>query len=315
MISATKASVTSTYALNAFGQRVKKTTSGSSRYFVYDEAGNLAGEYDNSGNLIQETIWFADTPIATLRPNGASMSLFYVHTDHLNTPRRISRPSDNAVLWRWDSDPFGTTAANEDPDGDSNLFVYGLRFPGQYLDSETGLHYNYFRDYDPGVGRYVESDPIGLGDGTNTYAYVANDPTSGIDPLGLSVFKIIKLCAKGYKVVKEVDFKRAVQALRRGDDVLASSTKQARKVAKAAGTKGKATRDPPHGEGYMPHHHPRPRTGGHVFRDMAAGMTLADHVECEDCIPAYLAEIGDFFNPLRAPNDAIEIFDVITGED
>jgi hypothetical protein len=154
-----------------------------------------------------------------------------------------------------------------------------------------------------------------LSDGTNTYAYVANDPNSGIDPSGLSVFKIVKLCADGYKIVKTVDFKRAVQALRRGEDVLASSTKQARKVAKAAGKKGKATRDPPHKDGYMPHHHPKPRTGGHVFRDMAAGMTIADHVECESCIHAYLAEIGDFLNPLSAPNDLIEIYDVIEGED
>jgi RHS repeat-associated protein len=185
MISATKASVTTTYALNALGQRVKKTTSGSSRYFVYDEAGHLVGEYDNSGNLIQETVWFGDTPVATLRPNGAGVNLFYVHTDHLNTPRRISRPSDNVVLWRWDSDPFGTTVANEDPDGDSNLFAYSLRLAGQYFDAETGLHYNYMRDYDPAVGRYVESDPIGLDGGLNTYLYAQAQPLLHFDPYGL----------------------------------------------------------------------------------------------------------------------------------
>jgi YD repeat-containing protein len=148
MISVTKASVTTTYALNALGQRVTKTTSGSSRYFVYDEAGHLVGEYDNSGSLIQETVWFGDIPVATLRPNGGGVNHYYVHTDHLNTPRRISRPSDNVVVWRWDSDPFGTAQANEDADGDSNSFAYGLRLPGQYLDAETGLHYNYFREAD-----------------------------------------------------------------------------------------------------------------------------------------------------------------------
>jgi RHS repeat-associated protein len=185
MVSATKASVTATYALNALGQRVKKTTSGSSTYFVYDEAGHAVGEYDNAGNLIQETVWFGETPVATVRPNGAGVNLFYVHTDHLNSPRRISRPSDNAVVWRWDSDPFGTTTANQDPDGDSNPFAYGLRFPGQYFDAETGLHYNYFRDYDPQVSRYVESDPIGLRGGLNTYAYVGGNAVSRIDPSGL----------------------------------------------------------------------------------------------------------------------------------
>jgi RHS repeat-associated protein len=186
MISATKASVTTTYALNALGQRVKKTTSGSSTYFVYDEAGHLVGEYDNSGNLLQETVWFGDIPVATLRPNGGGVNVFYVHTDHLNTPRRISRPSDNVVVWRWDGDPFGTTVANEDPDGDSNSFAYALRFPGQYFDSETGLHYNYQRDgYDPAVGRYTQSDPIGFEGGINTYAYVHGSPVGNSDPLGL----------------------------------------------------------------------------------------------------------------------------------
>jgi RHS repeat-associated protein len=169
MVSSTKTGVTTTYALNALGQRVKKTTGGSSTYFVYDEAGHLVGEYDNAGTLIQETVWFGNAPVATLRPNGGSgVNLFYVHTDHLNTPRRISRPSDNVIVWRWDLDPFGTTVANEDPDGDSNLFVSNLRFPGQYFDAETGLQYNYYRDYDPATGRYVESDPIGLKGGTNT---------------------------------------------------------------------------------------------------------------------------------------------------
>lgn len=185
MVSATKASVTTTYVLNALGQRVKKTASGSSTYFVYDEAGHLVGEYDNSGNLIEETVWFADAPVAALKPNGGGVDLFHVHTDHLNTPRRISRPSDNVVVWRWDSDPFGATAAVEDPDGDATLFVYNLRFPGQYFDSETGLNYNYKRDYDPTVGRYVQSDPIGLGGGINTYAYVGGNPILFADPLGL----------------------------------------------------------------------------------------------------------------------------------
>jgi RHS repeat-associated protein len=116
--------------------------------------------------------------------NGSGISLYYVHTDHLNTPRRISRPSDNTVVWRWNADPFGAAAADQDPDGDAVAFVYGPRLPGQYYDAESGLNYNYFRDYDPHTGRYLQSDPIGLG-GINTYSYVGSNPISRVDPFGL----------------------------------------------------------------------------------------------------------------------------------
>ena len=173
------------YAHNSLGQRVKKTAAGATIYFVYDEAGHLLGEYDTSGNLIQETVWLGNTPVASLRPIGGSIAVNYVHTDHLSTPRRISRPSDNAIVWRWDSGPFGAESPNQDPDGDSSAFAYNLRFPGQYFDAETGLNYNYFRDYDPTAGRSVESDPIGVRGGVNTYVYVRSRPILKKDRLGL----------------------------------------------------------------------------------------------------------------------------------
>jgi len=173
------------YFYNGLGQRVrKKLNSTDSIYYVYDEAGHLLGEYDTDGELIQETVWFGDIPVATLRPDGSEIEIDYVHADHLNTPRVITQSTNNDVRWRWDDQGFGDSAPDEDPES-LGAFEYSLRFPGQQFDDETALHYNYFRDYDPAIGRYIESDPIGQFGGVNTYGYVSGDPASGIDPYGL----------------------------------------------------------------------------------------------------------------------------------
>jgi RHS repeat-associated protein len=112
-------------------------------------------------------------------------TVYYLHTDQLGTPRAVTDTSKN-VIWRWDSDPFGMMAANEDPDGDGTKFAFNLRFAGQYYDKETRLHYNYFRYYDPSTGRYITSDPIGLKGGLNTYGYVGGNPLIWIDQYGLA---------------------------------------------------------------------------------------------------------------------------------
>jgi RHS repeat-associated protein len=174
---------TTTYVYNALGQRVRKSGGPAGTVlYVYDEAGHLIGEYNSTGGLVQETVWLGDIPVATLRP-GTPAVIWYVHADHLNTPRMVTRPSDNKIAWRWDSDPFGTTAPNQNPQA-LGTFVYNPRFPGQYYDSETGLNYNYFRDYDPAIARYVESDPIGLNGGLNVYRYAYSSPLEFIDPFG-----------------------------------------------------------------------------------------------------------------------------------
>jgi RHS repeat-associated protein len=150
----------------------------------------LLGEYDGTGALIEETVWLGDIPVATLRPHtGGGIDIFYVHTDQLNTPRAVTRPSDNMLMWSWYPDPFGTDAANENP-ASAGTFQYNLRFAGQIFDGQAGLHANYHRDYDPATGRYTESDPIGLDGGLNTYAYANGNPASATDPLG-------KLCTGG----------------------------------------------------------------------------------------------------------------------
>ena len=110
--------------------------------------------------------------------------VYYVHTDHLGSP--VSMTDEAATrVWSASYDPYGLATVNEDVDGNGNPVTVNVRFPGQYYDSETGLHYNYFRYYDPNTGRYLTSDPIGLDGGLNTYAYVGGNPLMYFDSLGL----------------------------------------------------------------------------------------------------------------------------------
>ncbi|HET7831984.1 MAG TPA: RHS repeat-associated core domain-containing protein [Gallionella sp.] len=110
--------------------------------------------------------------------------VYYIHTDHVDTPRTIT-DTNGTVVWQWDNtDPFGANMPNENPSG-AGQFTFNLRFAGQYYDRETGLNYNVNRDYNPGLGRYIESDPIGLGSGLNTYIYVGGNPLRNVDALGL----------------------------------------------------------------------------------------------------------------------------------
>jgi RHS repeat-associated protein len=172
---------TTSYAVNGLGQRVKKNN-GTDTFFAYDEAGHLIGEYDATGVPIEETVWLGDLPVAVVKPNATSFDVFYVWPDHLGTPRLITDAA-NQSRWEWpNADPFGNNLPNENPAG-LGVFTYNLRFPGQYYDQESGTYYNYFRDYDPSIGRYIESDPIGLRGGLNTYVYVRS-PLTDIDPLG-----------------------------------------------------------------------------------------------------------------------------------
>ncbi len=184
MSSATNSGGTTNYLYNALGQLIQKSGNGGTTMLMYDEAGHLLGEYSSTGALIQETIWMDDLPVATLRPNGSTVSIYYVHTDHLGAVRKVSRPSDNLLLWRWEPDTFGSVAPSQNPAG-LGTFVYNLRFPGQYSLTETGLYNNYFRTYDPQMGRYLESDPIGQAGGINPYAYANGNPVTWSDRLGL----------------------------------------------------------------------------------------------------------------------------------
>jgi RHS repeat-associated protein len=199
--------VSTAYRYNGLGQRVVKTGAGGVVHYVYDESGRLLGEYNGVGTAIQETVYLGDLPVAVLNPgtNGsrgtpAALGINYVYADHLSTPRVLTRASDNKTVWRWDNaDPFGLDQPDENP-GRLGVFTYNQRFPGQLFDRETNNHYNYFRDYDPQTGRYVQSDPIGLNGGINTYTYAGGNPMMGVDPDGL-------LCVCAYTAVLDANAK------------------------------------------------------------------------------------------------------------
>ena len=91
--------------------------------------------------------------------SGSYESIYYYINDHIGTPRMLT-DSSAIVVWSADYDPFGKATVNDDPDGNGTHVTNNIRFPGQYYDSETALHYNYHRYYDPGIGRYLSPDPV-----------------------------------------------------------------------------------------------------------------------------------------------------------
>ena len=151
------ATLLASYYYNYQGQRVRKVTTASAPQgaltviYHYDQQGHLLAETSATGTALRTYVWRDDTPIAQIEHQPVRKVIYFA-TDHLNTPRAAMNEAGKVVS-RWESDAFGTTPANEDADGDGVKVVVNLRFPGQYFDRETGLHYNYFRDYDPGTGR------------------------------------------------------------------------------------------------------------------------------------------------------------------
>nr|WP_246867782.1 RHS repeat-associated core domain-containing protein [Rhizobacter sp. SG703] len=214
----TKAGVTTSYTYNAAGQRVRKVSSTGAQstvVFAYDQAGHVLGEYDQNGAALREYVWLRDTPMAMFTPDPANPTgaplVFYIHTDHLNTPRVVV-DRQNRVRWRWLAEPFGTTAPETDPSG-LGVFTQNLRFPGQYADQESGLFYNYHRYYKAGEGRYTQSDPIGLvGGSVSTYGYVDGNPLTAVDPSGL--FIVDENPPEGLSTYERQEWTRMVKSLK-----------------------------------------------------------------------------------------------------
>jgi RHS repeat-associated protein len=182
---------TTDYAVNGLGQRVAKhRDSGRSETgttYVYDNAGHVLGEYDAQGHVLEETVYLGDLPVAILNGQDKGFdrdysAVLYIASDQLGAPHLITNAQGHEV-WSWHHDPFGqgTTLSTV---AQADLIHYDQRFPGQVFDEESNLNNNGFRDYNPATGRYVQSDPIGLLAGVNTYGYVGANPITYSDRKG-----------------------------------------------------------------------------------------------------------------------------------
>ncbi|WP_306143126.1 RHS repeat-associated core domain-containing protein [Roseibium sp. MMSF_3412] len=192
---------TGTYTYNALGQLVSRTkqniTPSGTAHYIHDLNGNLIAETDGNGNTVREYVWIehrgtksapqatgAATPLAVVAGvDTASPAAYLVHGDHLERPvmmtAAIRPPVSHAYIhWFAAYTPFGTLQQT------MGVIDTDNRFPGQWYQLESGLHYNWHRHYDPTLGRYTQPDPLGLIDGPSRYAYARNNPTQLLDPKG-----------------------------------------------------------------------------------------------------------------------------------
>jgi RHS repeat-associated protein len=169
--------------------------------YVYDEDGTLIADTLTGGAT---TTWGQSARYIYLPTASGPMPVaaiygtkhYAIQSDHLNTPRRLIQ-SDGQVAWQWAYSAFGDEQPTIAKNRFSNLALnqsfgsttvpavtFNLRYPGQYFDQESGLHYNYHRSYSATTGRYTQSDPIGLDGGWNRFGYAEQNPFMFIDPLG-----------------------------------------------------------------------------------------------------------------------------------
>ncbi|ABW67703.1 RHS repeat domain-containing protein [Desulfosudis oleivorans] len=171
-------SLTATYYYDPFGRRLWKGVGGTRTYFHYSDEG-LVAEINASGTVVKSYGW---QPGGTWGTDPLFMKVsgnyYFYHNDHLGTPQKLTA-SNGAVVWSAKYESFGDATV------EIETVENNLRFPGQYFDGESGLHYNLHRYYAPELGRFLKDDPIGLRGGINQYIYADNNVSNNTDPYGL----------------------------------------------------------------------------------------------------------------------------------
>ena len=177
-------STIATYGYDSSNRRVRKTVGATTTHYLYDLDSHLIAETLADGTVLREYIYLDNEPLA-LKEYQTNPDTYYFVNDHLGTPQQLVTAT-GAIVWQAAYDPYGLAQPQVE------TVKNNLRFPGQYFDAETGLHYNWNRFYDPASGRYLTPDPIGLDGGLNLYNYVSGNPVNYTDPLGLETYKCTK---------------------------------------------------------------------------------------------------------------------------
>ena len=175
--------VLATYLYDSQNRRIGKTANSTATYYAYDLDSRLISEIQADGTPIRDYVYLNNEPLA-VREYQKSPGLYFFLNDHLGTPQKLIN-SAGAVVWAAAYLSYGEAQVQA-----NSTVTNNLRFPGQYYDEETDLHYNWNRYYDPVLGRYLSPDPIGLEGGLNLYGYANQNPINYIDPNGQFVIAL-----------------------------------------------------------------------------------------------------------------------------
>jgi RHS repeat-associated protein len=290
--------------------RIAKGRAGSTRRFSYDARGRLLADADAGGETV-EYVWLGGAPVLVLQDldgsGGGTATPYVLGTDEFGTPMRAFIWSTGVITWAADYTPFGHASTYVPGDPGTPSPTINVRFPGQYWDVETGLHYNWHRYYDPHTGRYAQPEPLltdrnflasgrlpGSPPQFQSYGYAAANPLRYVDPDGRSpVGWVIKLGTKGYRKVRRLfDLKDAIRARGQGLNILLEreSLSEAAEIAANGGDCTNIIRHKGHqladGELGLPHY----QTDGLPGHSFWGPITMMGMIEF----------LGDALNPVDA---------------